>query len=99
MNTKLIPVVLEDGSTILIEAVVEDREQDVSLNPLSFKNTVNSIKAIVKSLVTPLKELQLGKITMEIEMGFTVETSKILSMLAASSASSSIKLTVEFDKK
>ena len=99
MKTRLFPVVLEDGNTVLVEAAVTDAEQDVSRNPLNFSGTVDSIKSIVKSLVTPLAELQLGKITMEVELGLAFETGKIISMVAASSASSSIKLTVEFDRK
>lgn len=99
MEFTSIPVTLSNGSIIMIEVPQPDDEQDVTRNPLNLADSFNTIKTVVCDLVDPLIELNLGKISIELGFGFSIETGKIISTLMGASTTSSLKIKIEFDSK
>lgn len=99
MDLTNIPVTLSNGSIIMLEIPQPDDEQNVTRNPINFADSFNTIKTFVRDLVDPLIELNLGKVSIELGLGFSIESGKIISVLMGASTTSSLKIKVEFDSK
>lgn len=97
MNYNAVPVVLSNGEKAMLEVLQVGDEQDVSCSNYNIYNSLDTLKSIIKDFTAPLSELNLGKITMEVCIGFEIESGKILSVITNGSASSSVKLKIEFN--
>lgn len=97
MDYNYVPVELSDGSIIMVGIYQNDEEQDVSSNSFDFSDAFNTSKAFIRDFIEPLRKLKLGKVSVELGLGFSIDSGKLMAILATSSVSSSINIKVEFE--
>ncbi|MFH1893673.1 MAG: CU044_2847 family protein [Candidatus Zixiibacteriota bacterium] len=93
-----LPVRLSDGTVVLAEIHRGDREEEASWKDYDLSEVLKSLKVLVRDVVTPLTEFSCDKIALEVNVGLALEAGKLTSLVVSGSASSSIKVTMEFGK-
>ena len=102
-TVEVVPVRLDDGTVIHIEAVVREsdvlREEYIDFEIPSFQDVSNAIKSFAKSLATIWHEIQPSKAAVEfgIEVGF--EPGKLTAFFVKGSGKGNLKITLEWAKQ
>jgi len=81
---------------VLIEAIVIDPEQDVAFSPLNFDQILHAINGLARSFADVLADASPSKATIEFGLTAGIESGKLVAILGKASASSTIKLTLEW---
>lgn len=100
---KIVPVRLDDGTVIHIEALVRESdvisEEYIDFEIPSFQDVSNAIKSFSKSLATIWHEIQPSKATAEfgVEVGF--EPGTLTAFFVKGSGKGNLKITLEWAKQ
>jgi len=107
--TKIIPVTLESGSVIRIQArpvesevnsvvvpVGEEVESDVSLNLRPLREVADSIEEIARTIKTALDKVKPSKASVEFGVEFAVEAGQLTAMIVSGGSTASLKICMEW---
>lgn len=98
-SLQVVPLKLSDGATILAEVRRGDREQEVALKEYDLKQLIESLRGVVRDLLEPLSEFACDKIALELGIGLAVKEGQLISLLVSGEATSSIKVTLEWNRQ
>lgn len=97
-RTMIMPL---DGETFrgaFIEVEVVDPEQDVLSSPLDIRQLVESVAGLASEFATALADAGPSKATLEVGVTAGVEAGKLVAILGKLSGSTTIKLTLEWER-
>jgi hypothetical protein len=98
--TNTIPVVLADGSRVLVEAVVLGGDEDVAGfdQLLSFAKVTDAIEAMAKTLTATFDKVKPDRASVEFSVQAALEAGELTALIARGSAAGSVKITLEWGR-
>lgn len=97
-QTENIPLELENGTQIFIEATVLGGEEDVSFDFLPFEQVTQTIEAIANSMSQTIEKVKPSKATIELGLEVGLNEGKLVSLIVQNSAKANFKITLEWEK-
>jgi hypothetical protein len=94
----ILPVQNPGMDGIRVEAVVIDPEQDVAFEALHFGEFTESVARIAGSFAESLKVIRPDKSTLEFSVTAGIEAGKLIAILGKVSGSSTLKISLEWNK-
>jgi len=99
-RTTIIPVELENGATLNIEARALGGERDVaSRSGFKFAGVKDQVIGIAKAVFEPLQTVKPDKIELEFGLSFTLEAGKLTSLLVNGESTAALKITLSWEGK
>lgn len=98
-KTRLVEVQLDDGTAFYVKVFMSSDESEVGLHKASFEEAMKAIEGIGKRLNQVWGMIQPGKASVELGIDFTWQTGKVMATLVDSSATASMKITLEWNGK
>ncbi|MBA2679817.1 MAG: hypothetical protein H0U76_15650 [Ktedonobacteraceae bacterium] len=96
MQTKLIKTQLTDGTIIYVQATATGGEKDVVSAPATFKQVTQAIEDIAQSLTQVWNKVGPSSASVELGVDFAYDSGEVLAMFLSSSASASMKITLNW---
>lgn len=100
--SKLVPVELNDGTVVIIEATLIG-EQKVAFQKIPFGDAMAQGKAIIREIAENLQEFKQEfnpeKISVKIGLEIAVESGQLTTMLVKGSGKANLELTLEWGDK
>ncbi|MCA1707752.1 MAG: hypothetical protein LC808_32570 [Actinobacteria bacterium] len=97
-DVALVPLAGPSLEGVLIEAIVVDPEQDVAIAALDFDRVLHAINGLARSFAHVLADVSPSKATIEFGVTAGIESGSLVAILGKASASSTIKLTLEWER-
>ena len=94
----IIPLQNAGMDGIRVEAVVIDPDQDVAFEALQFGEFTESVARIAGSFADSLKAVRPDKSTLEFSVTAGLESGKLVAILGKVSGSSTLKISLEWNK-
>ena len=98
-RTRLVEVQLDDGTAFCVKVLTNSGESEVGLHKASFEEAMKAIEGIGKRLNQVWGAIQPGKASVELGIDFTWQAGKVMAVLVDSSATASMKITLEWNNK
>ncbi|KAM3090798.1 CU044_2847 family protein [Phormidesmis sp. 146-35] len=108
-QTENIPVYLENGSLIRVEATVigssiqvevgEEIESDVGVRTQSLKEVTDAIEGIAGSVVESLNKFKPSKSSIEFGVEFGYESGNLTALIVKGTGKANLKITMEWVKE
>src|SRR5438270_6089571 len=101
-ETKNVPVTLENGTSILIEARIKAKEIDVASSNLleaRFDELLAPIEGVATTLKAVVGRAKPQKATVEMGFDVAVEAGRLTALIAKGEAKANFKLTLEWTFK
>lgn len=100
-RSEVIPVELEDGSTIQVMATLLGGERDVSAvaRAMSFTGVAASIEGVAASLAKTLQKVRPNKASIEFSIEVAVKEGQLSALLVQGSATGNLKVNLEWTYK
>lgn len=95
-RTRIIPVKVNNGITVMVEAKDFGGEQDVST--LSFQQVTDTIEAVTEAIATSIEKVKPDIATVEIGFDITVKSGKLTTLIVEGSSKANLKLTLQWGK-
>jgi len=95
IQSVIIPVVLEDGSVINVEATPIG-EQDIALPTLSFKDIKSSIAKISQELAETIQRVKPDKASVKFGLEVVVKEGVLTGLLTKGSGKANLEITLEW---
>lgn len=96
---EIIPVVLEDGTQINVEAAVIGGEQDVAFEVLPFDEVSGAIESIAKAVMKPLQKIKPTKASVELGVAIGLEAGQLTALIVKGTGTANLKITLEWEDK
>lgn len=96
---QLVEVQLNDGTTFYVNVLAPSGESEVGLGKTSFEEAMKAIEGIGKRLHQVWETIQPGKASVELGINFTWQAGTVLAVLVDSSATASLKITLEWNRE
>lgn len=97
-NTHRVPVTTPEGHSFLVEIEATRGEEDVSIRNLDFAEFINSLQGIASAIHSSLEAVGPTCATVEFGASVSVDSGKLLAVLAKGSASANVKVTLQWDQ-
>ena len=98
-TVEIIPVELEDGTTINVEAVVIGGEQEVAFEVLPFAEVSGAIESIAKAVMKPLQKIKPTKTSVELGVAIGLEAGQLTTLIVKGTGEANLKITLEWENK
>ena len=101
LPTQTVPVELEDGSVIYVKVESSDPVRGVhgGLGPRqSFERVTSSIEGIVSAIAKPINAAKPSKASVTFGVEVEVQEGQLIAALAKGSATTSLEITLEWEK-
>lgn len=95
-KSKIIPVELNNGKIIHVEATDLGGGQDISVGSLLFEDAVDAIHEISKSILNKIELMKPKKAIVEFGLEVALESGKLTAVLVKGNSKASIKITFEW---
>ncbi len=97
-RTEIVPVILESGITLRLEARIlgAGREEVGVIEARPFKELTDSIEAIAVTLGESLKRIKPNKATVEFGVEVGIESGQLTALICKGSGKANLKVTLEF---
>ncbi len=95
-NTERVPVVLDNGTRIFIEATAFGGEEEVGIVNLQFSDVTQALEGIASALATTLVKVKPQKAVVELGIEIALESGKLTAMLVKGSGKANLKVTLEW---
>lgn len=95
-RTAIIPVKMDDGTIIRVQATVLPGGEDVASNLLPFEGVSEAIESISNTIVASLQKVKPRKASVEFGLEVATETGKLTALLVKGSGTASLKITLEW---
>ena len=97
-RTEIIPVILQNGSEVMVEVTVLGGEEQVGLREnLTFDSITKHIEAMADQLLMAVKAVKPTKATIEFGVEFGLESGQITSFLVKGTGNANVKITLEWE--
>ena len=95
-RTERIPVTLENGAIIYVEATRFSGEEDVAFDVLLFEEVATAIEGIAATVTAALQKVRPHKATVEFGLELGVESGKLTSLLVKGTGKANLKIVLEW---
>jgi hypothetical protein len=95
-RSEIVPVTLQSGQTIQVEATVKSQEEDVAFAVPSIEGLSEAIEGLSASILDGLKRIQPRKATVEFGIEVGLEAGKLTALLVKGTGTASINVTLEW---
>lgn len=92
----VMPIVIDEDTTIQATVTVLSGEEDVSASSLSFEGATIAIEAIANKLTSVFRQLGPGKAAVEFGIQLSVKEGKLTGLLVGASGEASLKISLEW---
>lgn len=96
---EVIPVTLNDGTVIQVEATVRGEERVATGTPASFDDLMVAIESLSKAISTTLDKVKPQRASVEFGVEVALESGKLTALLVKGSATASMKVILEWDNE
>jgi hypothetical protein len=98
-NTVIVPLTLEDGTEIHIEATPLDKEEDVSsLEAIPFDKILHLVKGIGKAFSTGLHALNADKASIKLGLEVSLESGALTALIVKGTGKANFEINLEWSK-
>jgi hypothetical protein len=97
-SSVLMPVTVQGGGLIRVQATNLDPEQDISLSLPDFKQVTDSIRAIAAAVGDVLEEISPTKASVEFGVEVGVDAGSLVALLVKGTGKSTFKIVLEWEK-
>lgn len=95
---EIIPVILQNGSEVMVEVTVLGGEEQVGLREnITFDSITKHIEAMADQLLMAVKAVKPTKATIEFGVEFGLESGQITSFLVKGTGNANVKITLEWE--
>jgi len=99
MAKKIIPLQISNENTIYIELKKsENVEEDIASKIFSFDAIKETLSDLSENLILALKKANPHKISVELGVEFSLESGKLITILAKGNLNSTFKITLEWEQ-
>lgn len=101
-QTKIVPIKLNDGTIMNIEATrVGNEEEEIAEIDrfFQFSDATTQITSISREIVDSAKKIDLDKICVKMGFEIGIESGKLIALLAKGTAKANLEITLEWSKK
>ena len=91
-----VPLKVDDTTTVFLEGVVLDPEEDVSFEEGEFKKITDSIEAVAKKLSESIRKAKPQKASVEFSVEVGIESGVLTTLIAKGTGTSTFKVTLEW---
>lgn len=99
MTTEIVPMTLDNGTTISIEATLLGGEEDVALTTFSFQEVTHALEAIAASLTKSLSRIKPQRASVELGVSFGIESGVLTAILVKGTGTANLKITLEWGEQ
>ncbi len=97
LGTEVVPVVLDNGVTVHVEAVsLGGRRKVATLGPQRFRELTDAIEGIGGALSESLKRMKPKKASVEFGMEVGLESGKLTALICKGSGKANLKVVLEW---
>ncbi len=96
VGTELLPLVLEDGQIVYVEAKAVPGEALVASHLHTLQDLCGQVQHIAAGLLKSVAALSPEKVTLEFGLQFAAQAGKLTSLVIGGSAQSNIKIQLEW---
>jgi hypothetical protein len=97
-RTQSIPVQLQDGTTVYIEATRSGRE-DVAFDLKSFDRITAALEGISSALVQSLQKVQPNKASVKFGLELALESGNLTAVIVKGSSKANLEITLEWNQE
>lgn len=97
-RTSIIPVELDDGTIIKVEAELLGTDEDVNLKMIQFNDVAQIIEKIARTVISPLKKVSPQKIQIELGVSIGIESGQLTALLTKGTGSANFKIALEWSE-
>ena len=100
-RTRVVPVVLDDGTQIMARASVLGGNEDVAAleHVLSFNQVTATVRNIAKALNTTITELEPDKARIEFGIELALQSGQLSALLVQGRTAGNLKISLEWEKQ
>jgi Trypsin-co-occurring domain 1 len=111
-NTTIIPIILDNGSLLRVEATVmqplvadalanygEEIETDVALTIPTLKEIAGAIEGIATTLKTTFDKIKPNKASVEFGVEFGCEAGQLTAMIVKGTSKANLKITLQYENQ
>lgn len=96
-RTQSVPVKLEDGTTVYIEATSTGRE-DVAFDLKSFSQVTEALEGISRALAQSLQNIQPDKASVKFGLELAIESGNLTAVIVKGSSKANLEITLEWNQ-
>jgi len=95
-RTTIIPVKMNDGTIMRVQATVLPGGGDVASNLLPFEGVSEAIESISKTIIASFEKVKPRKASVEFGLEVAAESGKLTALLVKGSGTASLKIVLEW---
>jgi len=95
-RTEIVPVKLNDGSTVNIETTLLGGDEDVSSFLPSLAEVSKTIEKIASEILEPLKKVKPKKMQVEFGLAIALESGKLTTLWVKGQGTANLKVVLEW---
>ncbi len=95
-KTAVIKAELDNGTTIFIQSVMPEGEEDVAFTTFSFKDITDAIEGIAESITSTLKKVKPHSASVEFGLEVSVDSGKLTALLVKGTGTANLKITLQW---
>ena len=99
MKTEIVPMTLENGATISIEATLVGGEEDVAFTPFPFHEVTYALEGIAESLEKTLRHIKPQRASIELGVAFGIESGVLTAILVKGTGTANLKIMLEWGEQ
>src|SRR5947209_12815798 len=94
-KTEVVKAILDDGTSISIQATSLGGEERVAFGVPPFKEVTDTVEGLAKALVTTLKKVKPRAASVEFGVQVGIESGKLTALLVKGTGNANLKITLE----
>jgi hypothetical protein len=95
-KTEIVKAALDNGTTILIEAISLGGEERIGYGISSFKEVTDAVEGIAQAVVTTLKKVKPQQASVEFGVEIGVESGQLTALLVKGTGTANLKITMQW---
>ena len=95
-RTEVIKALLDDGTSISIQATSLGGEERVAFGVPPFKEVTDTVEGLARAIVTTLKKVKPRSASVEFGVQIGVESGKLTALLVKGTGNANLKITLEW---
>jgi len=95
-KTEVVKALLDDGTSISIQATSLGGEERVAFGVPPFKEVTDTVEGLAKALVTTLKKVKPRAASVEFGVQVGIESGKLTALLVKGTGNANLKITLEW---
>lgn len=99
MKTEIVPVTLQNGASISVEATLMGGEEDVAFTSFPFHEVAHALEGIAESLEKTLRQIKPQRASIELGVAFGIESGVLTAILVKGTGTANLKIMLEWGEQ